>query len=75
MAKLTTNSEELAQLEELYPEENFAYGTPYLPRNFVPPMSKLLQWPEDNIHNSDYKRPGQFFKDKISKTGIMVHKP
>lgn len=72
MAKITTNSDKVAQLEFLYPDEGVVYGTPYLPRNFVPPMSELLQWPEDNLHNSDFKKPGHSFKDRISKTGTLT---
>lgn len=74
MAQLTTDEEKIAQLQSLFPEADVAYGTPYLPRNFVLPMSQLLQWPEDTVHNSDYKKPGQSFKDKISKSGTFLGK-
>lgn len=72
MAKITTDDDKVAQLEQLFPESDTSYGTPYLPRNFVPPMSELLQWPEATTHDSDYKKPGQSFKDKIAKTGKIT---
>ena len=71
MAKLVTNSDEVTQLESLYPGEDRAYGTPYLPRNFTLPMSELLQWPENIEKNSDYKKPGYQFKDRIAKSRIL----
>eukprot|EP00826_Nyctotherus_ovalis_P007806 TRINITY_DN11999_c0_g1_i1.p1 TRINITY_DN11999_c0_g1~~TRINITY_DN11999_c0_g1_i1.p1 ORF type:complete len:317 (-),score=76.07 TRINITY_DN11999_c0_g1_i1:115-1065(-) len=74
MAQLTADEEKIAQLQSLFPEADVVYGTPYLPRNFVLPMSELLQWPENTAHDSDYKKPGQSFKDKISKSGILLSK-
>jgi len=74
MAKITTDEEKIAQLEMLFPDVDATYGTAYLPRNFVPPMSELLQWPEATANDSDYKKPGQSFKDKISKSGTTFSK-
>lgn len=74
MAKITTDEEKVAQLEMLFPDVDTTYGTPYLPRNFVPPMFELLQWPEATTQDADYKKPGQSFKDKISKSGTLFNK-
>jgi len=67
MSKLTTSIDEVKRLESLYPDEDETYGTAYLPRNFEAPMSELLQWPEEKLKNTDFKKSGYNFKDKIQK--------
>lgn len=68
MSKITTNLNEVKQLDNLFPGEDDTFGTAYLPRGLEASMFELLQWPHAE-HPSDFKKHSVLFRDKITKTG------